>query len=64
MEQYGQPIFGTVTETSLIVDTTFGRVRGENREGIAISRGIPYGGKVVEKNRFQSPTSSEPWTDV
>lgn len=46
MKQYGMPVFGTVQEANPAAQTTHGAVRGENRQGIAIFRGIPYGGAL------------------
>ena len=44
MKKYGEAVFGTVTESAPVAETTHGKIKGENREGIAIFRGIPYGG--------------------
>ena len=38
---YGEPVWGTVTEAEPVAQTTCGAVRGENRDGIAVFRGIP-----------------------
>ena len=43
---YGSPVFGTVTGLEPVVMTEYGAVLGENRDGVAIFRGIPYGGSV------------------
>jgi para-nitrobenzyl esterase len=64
MSNYGTPIFGTVTETNPIVQTNNGKVRGENRDGVAIFRGIPYGGPCDGKRRFLPPVPAEPWEGV
>lgn len=64
MPQYGEPLFGTVTETHPVIKTTHGAVKGENRDGIAIFRGIPYGAACDGKNRFKEPQPAENWTDV
>ena len=44
MKKYGEAVFGTVTESAPVAETTHGKIKGENRDGIAIFRGIPYGG--------------------
>lgn len=56
--------YATVTENSPIVQTVFGTVRGENRGGVAIFRGIPYTGRLDGENRFLPPTPAESWEGV
>ena len=41
MSNYGKPVFGTVTEVKPTAVTSHGTVLGENRDGVAIFRGIP-----------------------
>lgn len=64
MSKYGEPVFGTVRDEHPVTETTLGKVLGENRNGVAIFRGIPYGGKVDGKNRFLPPTPAESWVGV
>ena len=52
MKQYGMPVFGTVQEENPIAWTTPWRCTGENREGVAIFRGIPYGGACEGRDAF------------
>lgn len=61
---YGEPVFGTVTETKPVVAVTGGQISGENRDGIAIFRGIPYGGPCDGENRWMPPTPVIPWEGV
>ena len=61
---YGDPVFGTVTETTPTVHITSGWIAGENRDGIAIFRGIPYGGPCDGENRWMPPTPVTPWEGV
>ncbi|GGD88808.1 carboxylesterase/lipase family protein [Paenibacillus nasutitermitis] len=61
---YGNPIFGTVKESNPVVDTIHGKVQGENRNGIAIFRGIPYGGNCDGKSRFLPSVPAADWTGV
>ncbi len=56
--------YGTVKEDFPIVKTAYGRVVGENREGIAVFRGIPYGGRVDRERRFQAPQEPGAWEGV
>ena len=64
MKQYGMPVFGTVQEANPAAQTTHGAVRGENRQGIAIFRGIPYGGACEGAGRFLPPVPAEDWSGV
>lgn len=64
MEKYGTPVFGSIVDPYPVVQTGYGAVRGENRQGVAVFRGIPYGGNVSGKNRFLPPTPVEPWEGV
>lgn len=47
-----------------IADTTSGKVRGENVDGINVFKDIPYGGDTSGKNRFMPPTKPKKWTGV
>ena len=64
MKRYGEAVFGTVTDAAPVVQTIHGAVRGENREGVAVFRGIPYGGDVSGKNRFRPPSPAKDWEGV
>lgn len=61
---YGDPVFGTVTQQAPVVETTLGQVRGENRAGIAIFRGIPYGAPCDGAGRFLPPAPARAWEGV
>ncbi len=61
---YGEPVFGTVTDEKPVAQTTCGAVSGENRDGIAIFRGIPYGSPVSGEGRFLPPKPAEAWEGV
>ncbi len=63
-EQYGKPVFGTVTEGYPKAKTCNGVVAGENREGVALFRGIPYGSRVDRNRRFQAPKPAKSWKGV
>lgn len=56
--------YGTVKEPFPVAKTKNGFVMGENRNGVAIFRGIPYGGKCDGKMRFMKPQPAEPWGDT
>ena len=46
------------------VETAHGRVRGTERSGIRIFRGIRYGASTAGANRFRAPQPVSPWTGV
>ncbi|MGN0201496.1 MAG: carboxylesterase/lipase family protein [Candidatus Cryptobacteroides sp.] len=62
--RYGSPVFGTVTEPEPIVRTEYGAVSGENRDGVAIFRGIPYGAPVSGEARFSAAARPQAWEGV
>lgn len=53
-----------VTEKNPVVKTGSGKVMGETREGVAIFRGIPYGGTAGPGRRFMTPVPAESWEGV
>ena len=48
----------------VISETTFGRVRGVDNNGIKIFKGIPYGANTSGVNRFMAPVEPVKWTGV
>lgn len=54
----------SVTEQTPVVKTTHGAVQGQNRRGIAVFRGIPYGGNCGGERRFLPPQPAENWEGV
>ena len=48
----------------VFADTSFGRVRGVDVQGIKTFKGIPYGATTAGKNRFMPPTAPAKWTGV
>ncbi len=57
------PLFAQV-DTSPIVDTTSGKVRGATQAGIHSFKGIPYGANTGGKNRWLPPQPVQAWAGV
>lgn len=47
-----------------VVETSYGRVRGQRGDGLLTFKGIPYGGSVAGPNRFRKAPRLEPWAGV
>ncbi len=45
-------------------ETSFGRIRGAEVEGIRIFKGVPYGASTAGENRFMPPRDPRKWTGV
>jgi para-nitrobenzyl esterase len=53
-----------VLDSANIVETAYGKVRGLQRNGIHIFRGIPYGADTSGENRFMPARKPEPWAGI
>jgi len=49
---------------NLVVETKYGKVRGEREGSVCVWRGVPYARPPVGKLRFQAPEPPEPWAGV
>jgi para-nitrobenzyl esterase len=49
---------------SVVADTTFGKIRGADIDGIKIFKGIPYGASTTGKNRFMPPADPPKWANI
>ncbi len=46
----------------VVVETTFGKVRGRNVNGIRTFKGVPYGASTAGTNRFMPPRKPVAWS--
>jgi para-nitrobenzyl esterase len=55
---------GQSSQNSVVADTAFGKIRGEEIQGIKIFKGVPYGATTAGQNRFMPPVDPTPWAAV
>ena len=48
----------------VVVETAYGRIRGERDRDVSVFRGVPYAGRVSGDRRFRRPAPLQPWTGV
>jgi para-nitrobenzyl esterase len=51
-------------ESTRVVETTTGKVRGRFISGVNAYQGIPYGASTAGANRFMPPVKPKPWSNV
>ena len=47
-----------------VVETSGGKIRGFERNGVFIFKGVPYGASTAGINRFMPPIKPEPWAGI
>src|SRR5688572_32896999 len=56
------PVFAQ--SDSVVAETSYGRVRGVEANGIKVFKGIPYGASTAGKNRFMPPAAPAKWSGL
>ena len=56
--------FAASSNSSLIVETQFGKVRGVDLNGVTMFAGVPYGASTEGTGRFMPPQKPKPWTGI
>ncbi len=51
-------------KNTLLLRSTYGKLRGIRTEGVNIFKGIPYAGSISGERRFRSPAPLKPWAGV
>jgi para-nitrobenzyl esterase len=52
------------SDAATVVETNSGKIRGYERDGIYIFKGVPYGASTSGSRRFMPPEKPEPWTGI
>ena len=52
------------SQNAVVAETAFGKIRGEEVQGIKIFKGVPYGATTAGQNRFMPPRDPAPWSGV
>ena len=52
------------SDAATVVETSAGKIRGYERNGIYIFKGVPYGASTSGRGRFMPPAKPEPWTGI
>jgi para-nitrobenzyl esterase len=52
------------SQSTVLAETAFGKVRGVEVSGIKIFKGVPYGASTAGSNRFMPPMDPAPWSGI
>ncbi len=52
------------SDAATVVETSSGKIRGYQRNGIYIFKGVPYGASTSGRGRFMPAAKPEPWTGI
>ncbi len=52
------------SDEATVVETSSGKIRGFQTNGIYVFKGVPYGASTSGARRFMPPAKPEPWTGI
>jgi para-nitrobenzyl esterase len=52
------------SDSVTVVEAHAGKIRGYERNGVYVFKGVPYGASTSDARRFMPPAKPEPWTGI